>query len=76
MISILPMARAWCRLLAGICQYNILLALRQNTSTRDGAGLFDVSHMAQIEISGTGANAFLERLTPTNLEGEVRYSLF
>ena len=35
--------------------------------------------MAQIEISGTGANAFLERLTPTNLsafEGQVRYSFF
>ncbi len=52
----------------------------EHLATRNGAGLFDVSHMAQIEISGAGANAFLERLTPTNLralsEGEVRYSLF
>ena len=52
----------------------------EHLATRDGAGLFDVSHMAQIEISGAGANAFLERLTPTNLsalsEGQVRYSLF
>ena len=52
----------------------------EHLATRDGAGLFDVSHMAQIEISGTGANAFLERLTPTDLsalsEGQVCYSLF
>ena len=52
----------------------------EHLATRNGAGLFDVSHMAQIEISGAGANAFLERLTPTNIralyEGEVRYSLF
>ncbi|MDC0062386.1 glycine cleavage system aminomethyltransferase GcvT [Candidatus Puniceispirillum sp.] len=52
----------------------------EHLATRDEAGLFDVSHMAQIEISGAGANASLERLTPTNLsalfEGQVRYSLF
>ena len=34
----------------------------EHLATRNGAGLFDVSHMAQIEISGVGANAFLERL--------------
>ena len=52
----------------------------EHLATRAGAGLFDVSHMAQIEISGAGADAFLERLTPTNLstlsDGQVRYSLF
>ena len=52
----------------------------EHLATRDGAGLFDVSHMAQIEIFGAGANAFLERLTPTNLsalfEGKMRYSFF
>ena len=52
----------------------------EHLATRGGAGLFDVSHMAQIEISGAGANDFLERLTPTNLsalsEGQVCYSLF
>ena len=31
------------------------------------AALFDVSHMAQIELAGDGADAFLERLTPTDL---------
>ena len=44
----------------------------EHLATRDGAGLFDVSHMAQIEISGAGANAFLERLTPTNLSALSR----
>ena len=52
----------------------------EHLATRDGAGLFDVSHMAQIELSGPGADTFLERLTPTDLsmlgEGRVRYSLF
>lgn len=52
----------------------------EHLATRNGAGLFDVSHMAQIELFGTGADAFLERLTPTDLsslmEGRVRYSLF
>ncbi len=52
----------------------------EHLATRNGAGLFDVSHMGQIEISGAGTNAFLERLTPTNLntlaDGQVRYSLF
>ena len=52
----------------------------EHLATRDGASLFDVSHMAQIELSGPGADAFLERLTPTDLsmlnEGRMRYSLF
>jgi len=52
----------------------------EHLATRNGAGLFDVSHMVQIELSGSGADAFFERLTPTDIsavaEGRVRYSLF
>lgn len=48
--------------------------------TRDSAGLFDVSHMAQITLSGTDADQMLERITPTDLasikEGSMRYSVF
>ncbi|MEX0504136.1 glycine cleavage system aminomethyltransferase GcvT [Alphaproteobacteria bacterium LSUCC0719] len=48
--------------------------------TRNAAGLFDVSHMAQIWLSGTDTDAALESLTPTDVgaiaEGRVRYSLF
>lgn len=52
----------------------------EHLATRSGCGLFDVSHMAQVELRGAGADALLERLTPTDVgaiaEGRVRYSLF
>ncbi|MEC7243286.1 MAG: hypothetical protein VXW06_05475, partial [Pseudomonadota bacterium] len=52
----------------------------EHLATRQGASLFDVSHMAQLEISGTDAAACFEALTPTDLsavaDGRVRYSLF
>ncbi len=52
----------------------------EHLACRSGAALFDVSHMAQIELAGDGADAFLEGLTPTDLDaikdGRVRYSLF
>ena len=52
----------------------------EHLATRAGAGLFDVSHMAQIWLTGSDADAALERLTPTDVgaiaEGRVRYSLF
>ena len=52
----------------------------EHLATRDSAGLFDVSHMAQIWIGGADADAALERLTPTDIgaiaEGRVRYPLF
>ena len=51
----------------------------EHLATRNGAGLFDVSHMVQVELSGSGADAFFERLTPTDIgavaEGHVRYSM-
>ena len=52
----------------------------EHLATRAAAGLFDVSHMAQVSLSGPGAGAMLERLTPTDIDaiadGRVRYSLF
>ncbi len=52
----------------------------EHLATRTTCGLFDVSHMAQIELTGSGADALLERLTPTDLgmltDGRVRYSMF
>ena len=51
----------------------------EHLATRTGAGLFDVSHMAQIWLAGGDADAALERLTPTDVgaitEGRIRYSL-
>lgn len=47
--------------------------------TRNSAGLFDVSHMGQIIVSGRGTAAALERLLPADLTalkpGRIRYSL-
>jgi aminomethyltransferase len=47
--------------------------------TRESAGLFDVSHMGQLILSGEGLEAALEALLPTDLStlkpGQVRYSL-
>ena len=47
--------------------------------TRTHAGLFDVSHMGQLEVSGEGAAAALETLMPGDFAalkpGQVRYSL-
>ena len=53
--------------------------LAEHKHTRSAAGLFDVSHMGQVQISGDGAAAALESLTPSNIQGLVsgrmRYSL-
>ncbi|MFV8819013.1 glycine cleavage system aminomethyltransferase GcvT [Haliea sp. E17] len=43
--------------------------IREHQHTRDQAGLFDVSHMGQVVVSGPGAAAALERLLPADLEG-------
>ena len=52
----------------------------EHLATRNAAGLFDVSHMAQVWLSGANADAMLEALTPTDVagiaEGRVRYSMF
>ncbi len=47
--------------------------------TRESAGLFDVSHMGQVELIGTGAIDALEALVPGDLKilknNRMRYSL-
>ena len=43
--------------------------LAEHTHTREAAGLFDVSHMGQVRISGPGIVAALEALLPVDLEG-------
>ena len=58
-------------------QYEGILA--EHLWTRSHAGLFDVSHMGQLEISGEGVDAALEALLPIDLStlklGTQRYSL-
>ena len=58
-------------------QYEGIIA--EHTWTREHAGLFDVSHMGQLFISGDDAEAALEAVLPIDLStlklGSVRYSL-
>jgi glycine cleavage system aminomethyltransferase T/glycine/D-amino acid oxidase-like deaminating enzyme len=47
-------------------------------ATRDSVGLFDMTSLKRIEVSGPGALAFLQRLTTNNLDrrrGSVVYTL-
>jgi aminomethyltransferase len=58
-------------------QYEGIIA--EHLWTRESAGLFDVSHMGQLTVSGEGAAEALEALLPGDIEalkpGNVRYSL-
>ena len=58
-------------------QYEGIIA--EHTWTREHAGLFDVSHMGQLTVSGAGAAAALEALMPGDFSalkpGHIRYSL-
>ena len=58
-------------------QYEGILA--EHEWTRSHAGLFDVSHMGQLTVSGEGAVEALEALLPADLAslkpGRIRYSL-
>ena len=59
-------------------QYDGILA--EHTHTRTHAGLFDVSHMGQVALSGSGATAALESLVPGDIAGlkpgRQRYTMF
>lgn len=58
-------------------QYEGIMA--EHLWTRENAGLFDVSHMGQLEVSGEGAAEALEALLPGDVTGlkagRLRYSL-
>ncbi|MEH6701060.1 glycine cleavage system aminomethyltransferase GcvT [Parasphingorhabdus sp.] len=58
-------------------QYEGVMA--EHLWTRTEAGLFDVSHMGQVQLTGEGAADALERITPGNLSalaaGKIRYTL-
>ncbi|GAB5487967.1 MAG: glycine cleavage system aminomethyltransferase GcvT [Parasphingorhabdus sp.] len=58
-------------------QYEGVMA--EHIWTRTEAGLFDVSHMGQVNLSGEGAAEALEAVTPGNLSalgaGKIRYTL-
>jgi aminomethyltransferase len=43
--------------------------VKEHEWVRSQAGLFDVSHMGQITLTGQGATAFLEKITPSTFTG-------
>ncbi|WBV42513.1 glycine cleavage system aminomethyltransferase GcvT [Pseudoroseomonas cervicalis] len=53
--------------------------MAEHLATRAGAALFDVSHMGQAELTGEGAAAALEALTPADIRilkpGRQKYGL-
>lgn len=54
--------------------------LKEHAHTRTQAGLFDVSHMGQVKLSGAGAAAALETLVPVDIidlpVNMQRYAMF
>ena len=52
--------------------------INEHISTRTSSGLFDISHMGQIAITGMDSCKLLESITPTDIKsiqpGRVRYS--
>ena len=54
--------------------------MKEHLHTRAAAGLFDVSHMGQLYLHGTGAAAALEKLVPGEIQalapGRIRYTQF
>ena len=47
--------------------------MREHNHSRDAASLFDVSHMGQIILSGSGIGAALEKLLPIDLQSMPIY---
>jgi aminomethyltransferase len=41
--------------------------IEEHQAVRTAAGLFDVSHMGEVRVSGEGAEAFLQKLTPNDV---------
>ena len=57
-------------------EYSGLIA--EHTAVRTAAGVFDVSHMGELEVEGPGALPFLQRVTSNNAgklaDGQAQYS--
>jgi aminomethyltransferase len=54
--------------------------LEEHKAVRERVGLFDVSHMGEFEVTGAGALAYLQRMTPNDVgklaPGRIHYSAF
>ena len=58
-------------------QYSSIV--KEHRAVRDAAGLFDLSHMGEIDITGNGANELAQKLTTNDIrrltDGRVQYTL-
>jgi len=54
--------------------------IEEHLAVRNAAGLFDVSHMGEVEVKGAGALAYIQELTVNDAsrleDGQVQYSAF
>ncbi|HEV2064480.1 MAG TPA: glycine cleavage system aminomethyltransferase GcvT [Thermoanaerobaculia bacterium] len=54
--------------------------LEEHRAVRERVGIFDVSHMGEFDVSGGGAEAYLQSLTPNDVgklsDGRIHYSAF
>jgi len=54
--------------------------IEEHLAVRNAAGLFDVSHMGEIEVKGAGALAYIQEMTVNDasrlVDGQVQYSAF
>src|ERR687888_1052385 len=52
--------------------------INEHLAVRRAAGLFDVSHMGELEVGGPGALVFLQRVTSNDVarlsDGQAQYS--
>ena len=52
----------------------------EHLAVRQAAGLFDVSHMGEVDVTGPGALAYIQELTINDasvlVDGQVQYSAF
>ena len=59
-------------------QYSSIV--KEHLAVRTTAGLFDLSHMGELEVYGHGANALVQKLSTNNVgrltDGRVLYTLF
>ena len=74
-----PRAPSWCRSRAGRCRLQYEGVRAEHLAVRSACGVFDVSHMGEVETSGPEAEALLQRLLSNDLSklevGGAQYSV-
>ena len=73
-------AGTWSPSRAGRCRCTYTSILSEHRAVREGVGMFDVSHMGVLSVSGDHAADLLARRTTANVPrlvpGQVRYTFF